>query len=133
MLQRIARESEPLARYLTQSSYYSANAQIVKPKAFEPPTNLRLSIFRVDGLTIDEIWENGQKNVIDKMPIPANLWGYAQIAASVVTDVNLSIVSDEPPPRHACIIGWPEGAERKSERMLLAQLLAKKARLKLRE
>jgi hypothetical protein len=121
--------SESLARYLTQRNHYHSPTSSVKPKAFDPPPNLRLSVFRIDGLTIDEVWNCGQKNVINTLPQPRNLHGYANIKASSVEDVSLNIDPDNTPPRHACIVGWPED---KSERMLITQELAARAKLTLR-
>lgn len=101
----------------------------MKPKAFEPPPDLRLSVFRIDGLTIEEVWENGQLNVVNKMSEPRNLHGIADIKASAIQDIHLDIDPDNNPPRHASIVGWPD---EKSERMLIAQELATRAKLVLR-
>ena len=119
--------SESLARYLTHGNRYSPVKNSVKPIAFLPPPNLRLSVFRVDGLTLEEAWETGQANV---MPSPGQyLHGFADIKASAVYQTNLDVEPDNHPPRHADIVGWPQ---EKSERKLIAQELAARATLRLR-
>jgi len=128
-LPSIVRPHESLARYLTQSNHYRTQDYSVKAKAFEPPSDLRLSVFRVDGLAIEEVWELGQSNVVDRMNQPRNLYGMANIKASAVRDVGLDIDPDNIPPRHACLVGWPES---KSEQMLIQHELAAKAHLVLR-
>ena len=99
----------------------------VKPVAFLPPLNLRLSVFRIDGLTLEEAWGIGQANVV---PSPGqDLHGFADIKASAVYQSNLDVEPDNRPPRHADVVGWPE---EKSERKLIAQELAARATLRLR-
>lgn len=118
--------SESLVRYLTQSNHYNLPTYSVKPKAFEPPANLRLSVFRVDGLTIEDVWQIGQEKVVNKMPQPRTLHGFADIKARAVADLSLAIDPDNEPPRHASIVGWPED---KSKKKLVAQQLAASSKL----
>lgn len=118
--------NEPLARYLTQSNHLSPSLNCVRPKAFDPPLDMRLSVFRIHGFSIHAVWENGNTNVVDKMSPPRRLHGVAQIITSTVRGVGLDAVPDEPPPRHACIVKWPQD---KSERILLSQKLAAQAQL----
>jgi hypothetical protein len=121
---------ESLARYLTQSNHYRLQDHSVKPKAFEPPSStLRLSVFRMDGLSIEEVWAIGQSNVVDRMSEPRSLHGLADIKASAIRDVDLQIDPDNVPRRHACIVGWPED---KSKQILIQLELAAKAKLVLR-
>ncbi len=122
--------SESLARYLTQHNHYSTSKNVVKPSAFQPPSNLRLSVFRIDGLILEEVWEIGRVNVVSTMPLPKeNVYGFANIIASAVCEMDLDVDPDNNPPRHADIVGWPQ---EKSERMLIAQELAARATLRLR-
>ena len=122
--------SESLARYLTHKNHYSPLNNSVRPAAFQPPPNLRLSVFRIDGLMLKEVWEIGQVDVINAMTPPKkNLRGFADIKASAVYEKNLDVDPDNNPPRHADIVGWPQ---EKSERKLIAQELAARATLRLR-
>lgn len=121
--------NESLARYLTSQRHYNLQTRSVRPSAFEPPSDLRLSVFRIDGLSIEQVWENGLVNVIGAMTQTRTLYGMGKIKASAVRDVHLDIDADDIPPRHACLIGWPE---EKYRRMSIAQELAASARLILR-
>ncbi len=126
VLPSIVNSNESLARYLNQKSgYFSTDRNSVLPRAFMPPTNLRLSVFRIDGLKLDEVWEIGQKEVIDVLPQSKTLYGMADIKASKVREFALEIEPSNTPPRHADICGWPEKAKRKS----VAQQLAAEAKL----
>lgn len=51
------------------------------------------------------------------------------LAAIVITRIGLRLESEEPPPLHANIVGWPDT---KDARMSLAQQLAAESRLVLR-
>ena len=122
-------QSESLARYLTHQNHYSSLNNSVKPAAFQPPSNLRLSVFRIDKLTLEEVWEIGRVNVVSAMPLPKeNVYGFANIIASAVYKTHLDVDPDNNPPRHADIVQWPQ---EKSERKSIAQELAAKATLRL--
>lgn len=126
--------NEVLARYLTQRGHYRLEpTPSVKPSAFDPPSDLRLSVFRIDGLTLEQVWVLGQSNVVNSTS-SHRLHGWADIVASSVREVDphLDVDCDNTPPRHACIVGWPEGPENKPKRVLISQKLAAKASLKLR-
>ena len=119
---------EALARFITSKRWYSREKNVVKPQAFMPPRDLKLSVFRIDNLSEPEIWKIGFKKVIDKMNQPKNLHGRADIQALNILGISLQINPDNIPPRHANIIGWPE---LKEERKSIAQELAAKASLRL--
>ena len=121
-------DQEFLARFITSKRWYSIQKSIVKPQAFMPPPNLQLSIFRIKDLKDPEIWEIGIKQVFEKMKQPKNLHGRADIKAVDIFDVDLQIEPDNPPPRHANIINWPDQKEKVKS---IAQELAAKASLRL--
>ncbi len=126
VLPSIVNPNESLGRYLKEKTgYFSTDRNSVLPRAFMPPTNLRLSVLRIDGLKLDEVWEIGQKEVIDVLPQPKTLYGMADIKASKVREFELEIEPSNIPPRHADICGWPEKAKIKS----VAQQLAAEAKL----
>jgi len=89
---------ESLARYLTHRNHYNELTSSVMPGAFEPPPDLRLSVFRIDGLSDLEVWENGQVNVIDKMLQPRSLYGFADIKVVEVQATSLTVDPDNTPP-----------------------------------
>jgi len=66
---------EAIARYITSKRWYSREKNVVKPQAFMPPPDLRLSVFRIDDLSEPEIWKIGFKKVIGKMNQPRNFTG----------------------------------------------------------
>jgi hypothetical protein len=73
-----------------------------------PPPDFRLSVYRIDGLSVDDIWDIGKDYVValSKGAIKAVL-GIADIKADVVQKV-LTIEADgNPHPRHSSITGWP--------------------------
>jgi len=117
--------SEPLARYLTSRNHYSPTMQSVRPAAFLPPPDYHLSVFRIDGLTIEDICQIGQQQVISKRP-ERTLHGFANIVAQAFLDANLIIDPDNNPPRHASVVGWPK---EKPQQMSIAQELAASAEL----
>ena len=116
---------ESLGRFLTQKNHFSRNRDEVKFNAFVPPSNLRLSVYRVEGLNLDKIWGIGQK-VVDTIPEPRTLYGVADIKARVVERESLKIIPDKLPCRHADIINWPSEDARQ---LSIAQKLAAESRL----
>ncbi len=87
-----------------------------------------ISVFRIDGLTEDEIWKIWENTV--NRSSNRTLHGRAEITALAVETQDLQVVPDKKPHRHANIIGWP--AE-KSKRLQIAQELAAIATLILRQ
>ncbi len=128
-LSKQIKQDEVIARYITSKGYFSRQKNIVKPQAFMPPRDLRLSVFRIEKLTAFEIWEIGFKEVIEKMMEPKNLYGRADIKVKHVLSNKLQINPDNRPPRHANIINWPVAKE---EQKSIAQELAAEATLELR-
>ena len=126
---KIISSQEVIARYITSSHWFARSKNLVKPQAFMPPPDFKLSVFRIDNLPEPEIWEIGLKKVVSKMPQDKNLHGRADIQALNISNSNLQIDPDNKPRRHANIIGWPE---LKEEQKSIAQELAAKASLRLR-
>lgn len=99
---------ETLARFLIQSNQFSRER--VKYNAFLPhPDRLDLSVFRIEELEDEEIWDIGEKHVAN--PRGKQLYGAGKIAASSFQKHRLDVVSNEPPPRHADILNWPQAKE----------------------
>ena len=96
-----------------------------KPKAFEPPRDRRLSLFRVTGMTENAIWKLGRRHVEPERK--KRVLGRAAISVEQVRKVGLSLMPDDLPCRHANVEGWPE----KDEVMSLMQELAAEATLHL--
>jgi hypothetical protein len=87
------------------------------------PYNGETSVFRISELLNAEIWDIGIREVV-KEEQGKSLIGRADILTSIVTGNGLEVIPQEPPPRHANIIGWPE---EKSEQKQIAMELAAEA------
>jgi hypothetical protein len=110
-----------LNRFLTHRNQFSATR--VKPGAFLPPPNLKLSVFCTGGLSGDQIWALGERY------IAAHIYGRAELRIAAVSDIGLRVDLDNRPPRHANILGWPT---QKSAQKLCALKLAEKSSLALK-
>lgn len=116
-------EDELLARFLTSSSYF--NAAGAKAAAFLPAADHKTSVLRHGIEPAESLWAIGGQW------IRGNLHGAAIIIAVDVRSV-LELEADEPPARHANIIGWPvhlDAEFQRSQRKELALRLAEKASL----
>ncbi|MBI2923280.1 MAG: hypothetical protein HYY18_19665 [Planctomycetes bacterium] len=117
-------ESESLSRFLIHSNAFNFTGGFVKSRAFMPPTNLRLSVFRTQDWPEVRIWEAGQREVA--APLHLTLYGRAELSVAQVQGTGLSVDPDEIPQDHANIIGWPS---EKDAQKSIAQDLAAAARL----
>jgi len=118
--------TEPIARYIFSSSHYAATIGRVKPAAFMPPENLQTSVFRIQGLTDNEVWSLGFRHVAT--PGRPSLKARADFIAESVDDARLVLRFDNTPPRHTSIVGWPPS---KDAQMSRAQVLAADSTLNL--
>ena len=97
-------DDEDLARFLVQSNQYTS--VMVKPAAFLPnPKDRTTSVSRHGANPLDRLWELGAAAAGGR-----KLHGAAIIRVQVVTEAQLTVDADEPPPRHAVIRGWPWNA-----------------------
>lgn len=107
-----------LARFGTESGRLTDS--VVKPKLFEPTRDLKLSVFRVEGLGRKSVIALG-KTVVKSHPQAQRLYGWGEISESGILNARLHIDYDDVPLRHATIIGWPQDpAQRKHAQQLLA-------------
>ena len=94
-------EAEELARFLTQSSHYTA--VMAAPAVFLPsPKSRETSVARYGREPADELWAIGQIAAGTR-----KLYGAAIFKAAVVKSAQLQIAADEPPPRRVVLRGWP--------------------------
>ena len=119
-------DEEDLARFLTSSSHY--NSTSVKPAAFLPnPKNRETSVFRHGAEPLEELKSIAQTEVGPERRIH----GAAIVKACVVREAKLEVLSKEPPPRHANIVGWAwvedDADFGKALQKELAALIAQKA------
>ena len=120
----VLQESEPLARYLYQKSHYNASTSKVKHHAFMPPKDMRLSVFRTQGLAEAEVWALGD-TLRAESPIARGV-----IVVQSVLKCGLKVDPDDHPPRHASVIGWPDDRASILEK---AVSLSRAAELRLRQ
>jgi hypothetical protein len=92
------------------------------------PTRGEVSVFRINGLDQASIWEIGS-DIARKRD--RTLYARGDTKAEHVRKVGLNIRSDEPPPRHANVVGWPEND--KPRHKVIALQLAAAATLVLKE
>ena len=87
-----------------------------------PPSDGRLSVFRIIGLSADRIWTLGR--LLVAAPSGRSLKGRADIGVEDVEATRLRVIPDRR-YRHCDVTGWP--AE-KSARQLRAMELARESR-----
>jgi hypothetical protein len=121
--------NEPIARFLTATRHFSPKNNLVKQGAFLPDPYSETSVARIRNLSEEEIWGYGERYVAAALT-NGKIYGRADVPASAVTESNLTLFPDSPPPRHALIGGWP--AE-KDARKAMALELARRSTLKLRD
>ena len=123
-LAEIVEDEEDLARFLTSSSQF--NAAGIKPSAFLPnPKNRETSVFRHGSHPRESLWRTAEEHLAGTR----TLHGAAIFKATHVRSAALDVVAQEPPPRHANIVGWPWSqtdpemgkAEQKERAALIAQ------------
>ncbi len=118
-IRRVA-PNEPLARYAVEKSKFTrtgnATAALFRPKDRE------VSVFRTLGLGEAQIADLGEREAA--APRGKRLRGWAIVLASDAVELGLEVTPSEPPPRHACIVGWPE---RQEDVLALRQELARRA------
>jgi hypothetical protein len=119
---------EHLARCLTHTNQFSRVEVRVSARAFLPGRDNTTSVFRVDDLTDDQIWQLADEHVTE-IPGGRPVVGTGTLLAETVTEAGLRVDPDNDPPRHAVIVDWPDD---KSDRKLRALKLASAARLSIR-
>ena len=107
-LSSIIGQDESLGRFLKRKSWFSRRENRVYPDAFMPPLDFELSVYRIDGLSENEMWGIGRDYVIalSKGKIQA-IFGIAEIKANIVQKVLTVETNGSPHPRHSLITGWP--------------------------
>jgi hypothetical protein len=115
---------EDVSRFLTERSHYSPAKNCVRPTAFYPPKNGRLSAYHITTLSNDEIWRIGNEFVA---PYRGPILGRADFSSLVVYQAELAIdMTGVPHPRHLDIFGW---AGEKARARLQALKLANESAL----
>lgn len=111
-------KSENLSRFVIYNRWIRSSINKVKYAAFIPDNNGDTSVFRISGITDNEIWAIGDREVAPKRKRP--ILGRADIITSIVISKDLKVIPSEPPERHADITGWPEESKQKQIALELA-------------
>jgi hypothetical protein len=121
--------AETLARFILQKNWFRPSDNTVRHAAFMPnPHNGETSVFRIAGMNDQSVWQIGDREVATKRGKP--LLGRADIRTLNVMAKKLQVVPNEPPPRHANIVGWPD---EKSKQLQIAVELAEEAQFRLKQ
>ena len=110
--------SEAISRFVLSRKWIRAN-NTVRHIAFTPNKNGETSVFRISGITNNEIWDIGDREIAPKRNRP--ILSRADINTAIVISNELKVIPSEPPKRHADITDWPE---EKSEQKQIALELA---------
>lgn len=113
--------NEVLSRFiLTRSHLDWSNPDYprLRPEALMPHPHVELSVFRTSALSMETVKNLGEsvaaeRSETDKRQVV--LQGCGEIENSHVLAAGLNTIPAEPPPNHACIIGWPKLSANKKE------------------
>lgn len=117
-------DGERLSRLIHHHSDFTASTGHVDYRLFLPPAkgtfSQELSVARSEGLTEEEAWELADEMRIGAIGRADFLAG--NVAVPGAADSQLRVVPDEPPRRHAIVIGWPPVEERERRKQAAQQL-----------
>jgi hypothetical protein len=84
------------------------------------PSRGEVSVFRIDGLSETAIWEIGSDVARQR---DRTLYARGDTKASDVMKLGLDIRPNEPPPRHADLVGWPQN-DKPRQKLIALQVAA---------
>ncbi|HLA11413.1 MAG TPA: hypothetical protein VJ023_12575 [Pyrinomonadaceae bacterium] len=112
-------DNEKLTRYIFSNRYFSRQPPRVKTEAYMPSYGA-VSVFRIDALGQAAIWEIGSDLGRKR---ERTLYARGDTKAHDARELGLDIRPDEPPPRHANLIGWPEN-DKPRQKVIALQIAA---------
>ena len=118
-------DDEDLARILRSSSHFTSST--VKAAAFMPARDSTTSVIRHGADPRESLWQHARKVLGAEVR-----HGAAICRALVAREERLDVLADEPPPRHANVIGWPANPDpelEKAQRKEIALQIASKSKL----
>lgn len=98
-------DDEDLARIIRSSSHFTSST--VKASAFLPAKDGMTSVIRHGSEPREALW----KVAAAVLGAEAKIHGAAICKTITIRQQRLDVVPDEPPPRHANIVGWPINAD----------------------
>jgi hypothetical protein len=112
--------SEQIARYILSKRYFKTTNRTVKYGAYLPAPNGETSVYRISGLSEEEIWEIGQEYVAN--PSSRTLYARGDTPAYVIMKTGLTLVPETTPhPLHANIVKWP--SDKDEQKMLALEIV----------
>lgn len=102
--------NEVISRFYFNKKDFRADNTVRHHAFMPPPKHGRMSVFRINGLDDQEVWEFGRLYVVPERGL---IVGRGDLDASKVYDFGLTINPTElPHPRHANIEGWELNTEK---------------------
>ena len=125
-LSEIVEDEEDLARFLASSDQFNSSG--AKPSIFLPnPKDRAKSVFRHGSQPKESLWQIAEEHLVGVR----TLYGAAIVKTKHVRSALPDVVAQEPPPRHANIVGWPwsqtDPEMRKAEHIELALVIVRGA------
>ncbi len=99
--------NDRLSRFIRSKKRIAISKYRVKPGAFLPPPNKKLSVFHTEHINRIQIWQLADKHISLEKKVEFR----ADITSKKVEEADLSIDLDNEPKFHANIIGWPDGKD----------------------
>lgn len=110
------------------NNQYNAGKNLINFRAFLPARkDDELSISRTDGLTDADVWAMGDSVVAapsGRTVVARGDFRLREVRELRVDAWRLRIHPDEPPPRHAVIVGWPPQTETDARKRFAQELRA---------
>lgn len=116
-------DHERLSRFLVFGRWFNPEGQYVKAAAFLPNRKLETSVFRTTDLDEATVWPLADAAVLNREG--AQLHGRADIFARHARVTGLEVRAQEPPPRHADLIGWSSEKDAQKSRAQKLSVAAK--------
>lgn len=119
-------DEEDLARILRSSGHFSSGR--VKAAAYLPARDGATSVIRHGAEPVAALWQLAAETLGPQVSVH----GAAVCKAHVFREERLDVVADEPPPRHANVVGWPADTDtelQKAKQKEIALAVASQSRL----
>ena len=119
---------ERLSRFIYDERAIDRKRGVARQQAFRLDGD-EVSVFRTSELTEAETWRLEAEHIAPSYNRP--VVACAHFGPDAVPANRLRVIPAEPPPRHACIRGWPLGQNEidQAERLYLRQQIAASTRL----
>ncbi len=112
-------DDEQLTRYIFSRSHFTPSSGRVKYHAYMPARNGETSVYRTSELSVEEIWDIGQKYVAT--PTERTLYAKGESLTVNIRTIGLDVAPETSVHSlHANIVDWPE--DKDDQRMLAIEI-----------